>query len=206
MHVIGLTGGIGTGKSVVAEILREHGAEILNADFVGHEAYLPSGPAYEDIVAEFGTEVVAEDGTIDRKKLGPIVFADPAKLQRLNAITHPRIKEMMREKLGEMAEAGTEIVVLEAALLFDAKWEDLTDEVWVTAVDPDTAARRAAERSGIPVEQVLERIQKAQMANDERLRRADIVIDTSGTLEETRRRTLEAWRRLQQRLAEATPR
>jgi dephospho-CoA kinase len=200
-HVIGLTGGIGTGKTVVSRILEEQGAEILNADFVGHEAYLPGGPAYDDIITEFGPDVVAEDGTIDRTRLGPIVFADPAKLQRLNAITHPRIKEMMREKLGEMAQAGVEIVVLEAALLFDAKWEDLTDEVWVTAVDPNTAAQRAAERSGIPVEQVLERIQKAQMANDERLRRADVVIDTSGPLEDTRGRTLEAWESLKQRLA-----
>jgi dephospho-CoA kinase len=199
-YVIGLTGGIGTGKSVVAEILREQGAEILNADLVGHEAYLPGGPAYDDIVAEFGADVVAEDGTIDRKKLGPIVFADPARLQRLNAITHPRIKEMMREKLGAMAEDGVETVVLEAALLYDAKWEDLTDEVWVTALDPEVAARRTSERSGIPVEQVLERIQKAQMASDERIRRADLVIDTSGTLEDTHRRTLEAWGALKERL------
>jgi dephospho-CoA kinase len=201
MHVIGLTGGIGTGKSVVAGILREQGAEILDADRVGHEAYLPGGPAYDDIVAEFGAEVVAEDGTIDRKKLGPVVFADPAKLQRLNAITHPRIKDMMREKLKDLAGQGVDLVVLEAALLFDAGWEDLTDEVWVTDVDPRTAAQRTSERSGIPMEQVFERIQKAQMANDERLRRADVVIDTSGTLDDTRGRTLEAWEELKQRLA-----
>jgi dephospho-CoA kinase len=200
MHVIGLTGGIGTGKSVVAEILREQGAEILDADRVGHEAYVPGGPAYEDIIAEFGRDVVAEDGTIDRKKLGPIVFADSAKLALLNAIMHPRMKEMMRERLKDLATRGVDLVVLEAALLFDAKWDDLTDEVWVTAVDPEIAARRTSERSGIPVEQVLERIQKAQMADEERLRRADVVIDTSGTLEDTRRRTVEAWDDLEERL------
>ena len=201
MYVIGLTGGIGTGKSVVAEILREQGAEILNADLVGHEAYLPGAPAHEDIVAEFGQDVVAEDGTIDRKKLGPIVFSSPDKLARLNAITHPRMKEMMREKLTEAEREGTRVVVLEAALLFDASWDDLTDEVWVTVVDAETAARRASERSGIPVEQVLDRIQKAQMASDERIRRSDIVIDTSGTLEDTRQRTIEAWTELERRLA-----
>jgi len=201
MYVIGLTGGIGTGKSVVAEILREHGVVILDADRVGHEVYLPGRPAYEDIVAEFGQDVVAEDGAIDRRKLGPIVFADPAKLARLNAITHSRMKEMMREKLAEAERVGRRIAVLEAALLFDASWDDLTDEVWVTVVDAEAAARRASERSGIPVEQVLERIQKAQMASDERIRRADLVIDTSGTLEDTRRRTLGAWRALEQRLA-----
>jgi dephospho-CoA kinase len=200
-YVIGLTGGIGTGKTVVSEILQEQGAQILNADFVGHEAYQPGGPAYDDIVAEFGAEVVAADGSIDRKKLGPIVFVDPAKLARLNAITHPRMKEMIRQKLQDLAGQGVDLVVLEAALLFDANWQDLANEVWVTTVDPETAAQRASERSGIPVEQVLERIQKAQMANDERIRRSDVIIDTSGTLEDTRRRVLEAWEELKQRLA-----
>jgi dephospho-CoA kinase len=201
MYVVGLTGGIGTGKSVVAEILREQGAEILNADLVGHEAYLPGAPAYEDIVAEFGQDVVAKDGTIDRKRLGPIVFSSPDKLARLNAITHPRMKEMMREKLSEAERMGTRVAVLEAALLFDASWDDLTDEVWVTVVDAETAAQRASERSGIPVEQVLERIQKAQMSSDERIRRSDVVIDTSEAIEDTRRRTLAAWAELGGRLA-----
>jgi dephospho-CoA kinase len=200
MYVIGLTGGIGTGKSVVARILEEQGAVILDADRVGHEVYLPGRPAHEDIVAEFGTEVVASDGTIDRKRLGPIVFADPEKLARLNAITHPRMKELMLEKLAEAKAGGAKVAALEAALLFDAGWDDLTDEVWVTVVDAETAARRASERSGIPVEQVLERIQKAQMASEDRVRRSDVVIDTSGTLEDTRRRTLEAWHVLETRL------
>ena len=200
-YVIGLTGGIGTGKTAVSEILQALGAYILNADLVGHEVYQPGRPAYDDIVSEFGPEVVAEDGTIDRKKLGPIVFADPAKLARLNTITHPRIKEMMRGKLAEMAARGAELVVLEAALLFDARWEDLANEVWCTAVDPQTAAQRTSERSGIPVEQVLERIQKTQMASDERIERSDVVIDTSATMEDTRRRTLEAWADLRRRLA-----
>ncbi len=201
MDVIGLTGGIGTGKSVVAQVLREQGAVILDADRVGHEVYLPGRPAYIDIVAEFGSGVVAEDGTIDRKKLGPIVFAAPEKLARLNAITHPRMKEMMRERLAEAERDGATVVVLEAALLFDAGWDDLTDEVWVTVVDAETAARRASERSGIPVEQVLERIQKAQMASEERIKRSDVVIDTSGTLEDTRRRVLEAWHELKRKLS-----
>jgi len=201
MHVIGITGGIGSGKSTVAEVLEEQGATILNADLVGHDVYLPGRPAYDDIVAEFGTAVVADDGTIDRKKLGPIVFADPAKLARLNAITHPRIKEDMRQRLAELARAGTHVAALEAALLFDAGWDDLTDEVWVTVVDAETAARRTSERSGIPVEQVLERIQKAQMASDERVRRSNVIIETSGTPHDTRRRTLEAWEKLKSRLS-----
>jgi len=201
MYVVGLTGGIGTGKSVVAGILSEEGALILDADRLGHEVYLPGRPAYDDIVSEFGQDVVAQDGTIDRKRLGPIVFSSPDKLARLNAITHPRMKEMMRERLAEGERGRTRVAVLEAALLFDAGWNDLADEVWVTIVDAVTAARRASERSGIPVEQVLERIQKAQMASDERTRRSDVVIETSGTVEDTRRRTLDAWKKLERKLA-----
>jgi dephospho-CoA kinase len=196
MYTIGLTGGIGTGKSVVAQVLAEQGAVILDADRVGHQVYLRGRPAYDELIAEFGGEIVAGDGSIDRKKLGPIVFSSPEKLARLNAITHPRMKEMMRENLADAARTGAKMAVLEAALLFDAGWDDLTDEVWVTVVDAETAGRRASERSGIPVEQVLERIQKAQMASDERIRRSDVVIDTSGTVEETRQRTLEAWDKL----------
>jgi dephospho-CoA kinase len=90
---------------------------------------------------------------------------------------------------------------LEAAILFEAKWEDLTDEVWCTTVDPQIAAERTSARSGIPVEQVLERIQKAQMANDERIKRSDVIIDTSGTMDDTRQRTLDAWTKLRERWA-----
>jgi hypothetical protein len=112
------------------------------------------------------------------------------------------MKEMMPEKLADAEREGAKMAVLEAALLFDAGWDDLTDEVWVTVVDAETAARRASERSGFPVEQVLERIQKAQMASDERIRRSDFVIDTSGTLEETRG-AIEAWEELRERLSGA---
>jgi dephospho-CoA kinase len=201
MYVVGLTGGIGTGKSVVAKILEQRGAVILDADRLGHEVYLPGRPAYDDIVTEFGPGVVAEDGTIDRKKLGPIVFSSPDNLARLNAITHPRMKEMIRDRLADLDRAGTKVAVLEAALLFDAGWDDLTDEVWVTVVEPQTAAERASDRSGIPVAQVLERIQKAQMASDERIRRSDVIIDTSGSLDDTARRTLDTWQDLERRLA-----
>jgi dephospho-CoA kinase len=92
------------------------------------------------------------------------------------------------------------VVILEAAILFEAKWEDLTDEVWCTIVDPKIAAERTSARSGIPAEQVLERIQKAQMTNDDRIKRSDVLIDTSGTMEDTRQRTLDAWAKLRERL------
>ncbi len=200
MYVIGLTGGIGSGKSTVARVLEEAGASVLSADLLGHEVYLPGKPAYDEIIEAFGREVVAADGTIDRKKLGSIVFSDPANLAKLNAITHPRMKEIMRDRLAEIAARGARYAVLEAALLFDAGWDDLTDEVWVTVAPARVAAERTAERSGIPVEQVLERIQKAQMESDERVRRSDVVIDTGGTMEQTIERAREAWEAMRARV------
>ncbi|MDO8611897.1 MAG: dephospho-CoA kinase, partial [Dehalococcoidia bacterium] len=131
--------------------------------------------------------------------LGPIVFSDPEQLRRLNAITHPRMKELMREKLEAAGAGGARIAVLEAALLFDAGWDDLTDEVWVTVAPPEVAAARTAERSGISVEEALSRI-RAQMSNEERISRSQVVIDTDCALERTEEQVSEEWERLQERL------
>jgi dephospho-CoA kinase len=199
MHIIGLTGGIGTGKSTVAQFLREQGAPIVDADRVGHEVYLPGRPAYLEVIEEFGKEVVADDGTIDRKKLGAIVFSDPKNLARLNSITHPRMKGMMREKLQEIAKSGADIAVLEAALLFEAKWDDLADEIWVTVTPPEVAAERVSSRSNLPIKAVMERI-RSQMTNEQRTERADVVIDTSGDMDSTREQAHEQWEKLRRRL------
>jgi len=199
MYVIGLTGGIGSGKSTVVQMLEQKGAVLLSADAVGHEVYLPDRPAWQEIVDAFGRQVVAGDGTIDRKKLGAIAFSDPQQLRRLNAITHPRMKEMMREKLEAERARGTQVAVLEAALLFDAGWDDLTDEVWVTVAPPEVTAKRTAERSGLSVEEVLSRI-RAQMSNEERIARSQVVIDTGCPLERTRKQVGEEWERLMERL------
>lgn len=199
MFVIGLTGGIGSGKTTVSQLLEERGVAILNADLVGHEVYLPGMPAYGELVDAFGDGIIGEDEKIDRKKLGAIVFADPENLKRLNSIVHPRMKELMQEKLDALETAGTEVVLLEAAILFEANWQDLADEVWALVVPPEVAAQRTAERSGIPMEQVLERI-KSQMTNEDRASRSDVVIDTGGTMEQTVERTVEAWDALQTRL------
>jgi dephospho-CoA kinase len=139
-------------------------------------------------VEAFGQQVVAADGTIDRKRLASIVFADPEALRRLNAITHPRIREMIQEGLAELAAQGTEVVVVEAALLLEAGWDDLVDEVWVTVAPPEVAAQRAAARSGIPLEEALARV-RAQMSND-----------TECSLEETCQQVHQEWERLQARL------
>ena len=201
MYVVGLTGGIGSGKSTVAGMLEQLGGAILSADLTGHEVYAPGRPAWQEIV-----DVVATDGTIDRAKLRNIVFSDPKELARLNAITHPRMKEIMHEKIEVLGREGAEVVVLEAALLFDAGWDDLTDEVWVTVAPPRVAAERAAKRSGIPVEQVLERIQKAQMNDAERIARSDVQINTDCTIDETREQVEQEWNRLQSRLRASSAR
>ncbi|MEX0684341.1 MAG: dephospho-CoA kinase [Dehalococcoidia bacterium] len=202
MYVIGLTGGIGSGKSTVAKVLEEQGATVVSADLVGHEVYNPGRPAWQEIVNEFGQDVVGPDGTIDRKKLGTIAFADPKRLAALNAIVHPRMKGMMRERLAALAREGVDIAVLEAALLFEAKWDDLADEIWVTVIPPDVAAKRTAERSGLSAVEVLERI-RSQMTNEERVRGADVVIDTDCTPQETAKRALDAWETVKARLASA---
>ena len=199
MYVIGLTGGIGSGKSTVAQMLESMGAVLLSADTAGHEVYAPGRPAWQEIVDAFGPDIVAPDGTIDRKKLGPIVFGDPQQLQRLNAITHPRMKDLMREKLVAERTRGTKVAVLEAALLFDAGWDDLTDEVWVTNAPEDVTAQRTAERSGISVDEARSRI-RAQMSNDERVARSQVIIDTDCPLEQTRAQVEQEWRRLLERL------
>jgi dephospho-CoA kinase len=199
MYVIGLTGGIGSGKSTVAQMLERMGAALLSADIVGHEVYLPGQPAWREVVDAFGRQIVAEDGTIDRKGLGAIVFSDPEQLRRLNAITHPRMKEMMRAKLEAQRARGTQVAVLEAALLLDAGWDDLADEVWVTVAPPEVVAARTAKRSGLSVEEVLRRIE-AQMSNEERAARSQVIIDTDCPLERTREQVDEEWRRLLERL------
>ncbi len=203
MYVIGLTGGIGSGKSTVAKVLEAQGATVLSADIIGHEVYGPGRPAWQEIVNEFGRQVVADDGTIDRKKLGAIVFSDPKHLAALNSIVHPRMKGMMRERLAALAREDVEIAVLEAALLFEAKWDDLADEVWVTAVAPEIAARRTSERSGLPEDQVLERI-KSQMSNEKRRRSAHVVIDTDCDLKGTRQQALDAWAKLTAKLEQGS--
>ena len=204
MYVIGLTGGIGSGKTTVARMLERKGAVLVSADAVGHEVYQSGRPAWQEIVDAFGREVVAGDGSIDRKRLGAIAFSDPQQLRRLNAITHPRMKELMREKLEEERARGTEVVALEAALLFDAGWDDLSDEVWVTVAPPEVAAERTAERSGLNVEEVLSRI-RAQMSNEERIARSQVLIDTDCSLEQTRKQVDEEWERLMERLEKGRP-
>lgn len=200
MFVIGLTGGIGSGKSTVSDMLRAKGAAVVYADQVGHEVYRPATAVWDDVVAAFGRQVLAADGQIDRRKLGAIVFADPEARRRLNAITHPPMHARMAQCLDELRQQAVGVAVLEAAILIEAGWADLADEVWLTLAPPAVAAQRLMARSGLSQQEAEARI-ASQLSNEERLEHADVVIDTDCSLEEVARRVDELWNGLMARLA-----
>ena len=199
MLTIGLTGGIGSGKSTVAKMLAELGAPSFDADKVGHEIYVPGGPAYHDVIAAFGSGIVAADGTIDRKKLGPIVFGDPAQLKRLEAIVHPRMFERMREMVALMRARGVSApIVIEAAILIEAHWQPLFDEIWLVVAPRDRVVERVEAERGLKPEQTEARI-KAQLSDEERRKEASIEIDNSGTIEQLRVKVEALWAELLER-------
>ena len=183
MLVIGLTGGIGTGKSEVSRILKELGAEVIDADRVGHEAYSPHTGIWREVVDTFGERVLGPAGEIDRKQLGAIVFSDPEAMVRLNAIMHPRMADIIREKIGRLREQGGSLVVVEAALLIEAGWEPLVEEIWVTSSTEEQVEERLRHRNGLSEEQIRSRV-RAQMPFEERARHAQVVVENSGSLEE----------------------
>jgi len=192
MKVIGLTGGIGSGKSTVSQFLQELGAVLIDADKVGHEAYQPNTDTWREVVAAFGKQILAPDNSIDRKKLGGIVFSSPESLARLNQIVHPRMYEMMKSHIEEYRQQGVDVVVLEAAILLEAGWNRLVDEVWVTAAPESTVVERTMERTGLPEEQILARM-RSQMSPEERAKHADVVINNDGTQDELKAKVKELW-------------
>ncbi|HEY8516867.1 MAG TPA: dephospho-CoA kinase [Candidatus Binatia bacterium] len=196
MLVIGLVGGIGSGKSTAAAILAELGAEVINADLIGHEVYEPGKPGFDAIVAEFGPEVVGPDGRIDRKRLGSIVFADSAKLARLNAIVHPLIRAEIERRIERAREEGrVRAVVVEAAILLEAGWRSLVDQVWVICARRDDVVERLAAQRGMAEEEAAARMAK-QMSDAERRAAADVVIDNDGSIDDLRARLTGLWQTL----------
>jgi len=183
MLSIGLTGGIGTGKSLVSNLLNDLGATVVNADLLGHEAYLPGTLGFDMVVDAFGDQIVGEDGTVDRKKLGPIVFSSPQNMSKLNAIMHPLIRDMIQSQLEEYSSNGTDVVVVEAAVLIEASWQDLFDEVWIVTSDKETVIERLKDRNSLSREDAIARIE-SQMSNDERVGHSNVVISNDGTTDE----------------------
>ena len=181
MTVIGLTGGIASGKSTLSSYARERGAYVIDADLLGHRAYEPGTPCFDAVVSEFGQDIVAVDGSIDRKLLGAKVFAEGSSLKRLTDIVWPAIKEMAWLEIEDVKRRDqNRIIVLEAAVLLEAGWQDFVDEVWVAVVDAETAIARTMKRDGVDRAAVQSRID-AQISNEERIAVADVVFDNAGT-------------------------
>ena len=183
MITIGITGTIGSGKSTVAGIMHELGAAVINADEVGHEVYLPGTAGWDEVVNTFGEDILAPDLIIDRCKLGELVFNSPEALSSLDAIMRPIILEEVRSRLAELRGKGTRVAVLEAALLVEAGWEGLVDEVWVTTAPLDVIMERLAAKKRWSPEQIRQRI-AAQNPVSLQIKSADLVIDTDKPLPE----------------------
>jgi len=196
MKVIGLTGGIGSGKSTVSQLLHELGAVVLDADKVGHEAYQPNTETWLEVVSAFGRQILTSSGEIDRRVLSQIVFSDPESLARLNQIVHPRMYEMMKNQIDEFRRQGVKVVVLEAAILLEAGWTPLVDEVWVTVAPEQEVVKRTVERNGSSEEQVIARI-RSQLSSEERAGRADVIINNDGSIDELKVKIKELWDRIQ---------
>ena len=192
MFVIGLTGGIGTGKTYVSSLLKDLGAAIVNADLLGHEVYAPQSEGWHAVVDTFGEQIVAENGEIDRRALGGIVFSDENALLQLNAIMHPRIYSLTEQRLNALAERGENTAVLEAALLIEAKWTPLVDEVWVTVSPVTDIITRLQVRNNMDEDTARSRI-NSQMPQSERVQHADVVLENAGSLEELSAKIQDLW-------------
>ena len=196
MRIIGLTGGIGSGKSTVSQFLAELGAVVIDTDKVGHEAFKPGTESWQRVVAAFGRSVVTADGNIDRKKLGEIVFDSSVELLKLEQIIHPAISEIVIARIEEYRQQGVKVVVLEVPLLVEAGWASLVNEVWVTTAPEPVILRRLEERTGMTEQESLARM-RSQLTSEERLKHADTIIDTNCTLDELREKIKELWHKLQ---------
>lgn len=185
MKIIGLTGGIASGKSTVSRVLKDLGAIIIDSDDVAHEIIAPRKPAWNDIVNLFGPEVLNPDMTINRDILGEIVFNDPIKLKALNQIVHPRVAERFKDDLQEIRNMQPDaVVVMDVPLLYETHMERICDVVWVVWVDRETQKYRLMKRNNYSEEEATVRIE-AQMSLDEKAHMADVIIDNSQSMEET---------------------
>ena len=194
MRVIGLTGGIASGKSTAAKILAGLGAAVIDADQLARDVVRPGEPAYQAIVEAFGNGVLNDDGAINRTALGNIVFADPAARSRLEAITHPAIAQRAKELLTELRCRKTPLAIYMAPLLIEAGVTDRVDEIWVVYVNRETQVRRLMQRDGLSEAAALQRV-ASQMPMEEKRQRARIVIDNNGTEAEMVRQIREIWER-----------
>ena len=195
MIVIGLTGGIGTGKTEVARILRGLGAAVINADLAAHKVYSKDSEGLAEIVGAFGKVFLTAEGCVDRSKLAALVFEDRVALARLNSIVHPRARTIVETELERLREEGAGVAVVEAPLLLEAGWTDMVDEVWVTVAATSQAVERAAARSRLAPREVEARM-ASQMPQQERIALADVIIDNGSGIRELEMTVEAEWRSL----------
>jgi dephospho-CoA kinase len=194
MLTIGLTGGIGSGKSTVAQILGEFGAPILDADKVAHTTYAPGGPAYDAVISAFGAQLLAPDRTIDRKKLGAIVFGSPEQLNKLTSIVWPATFDSIRRNVAELRASGATLpIVVEAAILIEANWQPLFDEIWLVRAPREQVVTRIEIQRGLKPSETEARI-RAQLSDEDRAKHATLVIENNGSIEELRDLLKTVWR------------
>ena len=196
--LIGLTGGIASGKSTVLQHLRQAGYSVIDADKLGHKVLEQGNPGYNKVVKCFGNEILNPDGSVNRTALGGIVFVDAEKLKQLNEISHPIIAEMIQKEFEEsVSDSNGGIVFLEAALLIEANWYKVCGHIWVVSLDPTVALSRLKERDNLSENEAKLRV-GAQLDQKERLTYADVVLQNEGTPEELFTQTQQALRELKQ--------
>ena len=193
MKVIGLTGGIGVGKSSVVSLLQSLGAHIIEADQVGHRVYRPGTEGWQRVVVLFGPDILDANKEVDRKRLGELVFSDPDAIASLNAAVHPLISEEIQARLKALEGDGAAVAVVEAAVLLEAEWDAMVDEVWVVSAPEERTIERVQLQRGLTEPQVRQRM-KAQSPAERKLQRADVVIDNGADTEALRRRVESLWR------------
>ena len=196
--IVGLTGGIVGGKSTVASMFRDLGAKIIDADKLGHSAILPYRPAWEKITRLFGKGVLQNDLTIDRGKLGKIVFTNQTLLKKLNEITHPEIIKLIKKEISfakNKNHSQEKILIIDAALIYEAKIDRLMDKIIVVYIDEDEQVKRLTKRNNLSEDETLQRI-KSQMPTKEKIEIADYVIDNSSSLDKTKEQVEKIWKKL----------
>lgn len=195
---MGLTGNIGSGKSTILAYFRQFAQVlVLDADKLAHQAMQPGGPAFQPIVEAFGPQIVAEDGTIDRSVLGQMVFGDAHQLRVLESISHPSVYRLARESIEDAGRDGKQFVIMEAIKLLDGgRTVDLCDEIWVVTIDKESQFSRLREQRGMGRDGLARRL-KAQSTQEEKIARADRIIDNSGSLADLHHQLAQIWKEIQ---------
>lgn len=196
--IVGLTGGIVSGKSTVASMFKDLGAEIIDVDKLGHQVILPHKPAWTKIIKLFGKDILRDDLIINREKLGKIVFADIDLLKKLNKITHPEIKKLIKKKINlirDKAQDQEKIIMIDAALIYETKINKLMDKIIVVYIEEEQQIKRLNKRNNLSRNEALQRI-KSQMPIKEKIKMADYVIGNNGTIDETKEQVEKIWENL----------